>query len=240
MFMSAANPQPAPSVGPDPGDGGAPVGGTLLALVRTLIAYGRAALAPLAARNNPVPPPAVALRFGCLSLTVIIARITRGLMIAAALEQRLRRRTPSRDAPPSAGPARPTGAARGADQGSDPLRPARPPAGPRPARAKRPSIDPDAELPDRLPTAQEIAERLRHRPAGAVIVEICRDLGIGTSHPLWPEIQRAIIRFGGNPLHLLRVWHQRIETLATRHPDALMAMPAEPISALFARSTDPP
>ena len=38
----------------------------------------------------------------------------------------------------------------------------------------------------RLPTPAEItADQVRRRPIGAVLADICRDLGITTDHPLW-------------------------------------------------------
>ena len=46
----------------------------------------------------------------------------------------------------------------------------------------------------RLPTPAEIAAEVRRRPIGAVLADICRDLGIMPSDPLWRELQRAIIR----------------------------------------------
>jgi hypothetical protein len=39
---------------------------------------------------------------------------------------------------------------------------------------------------------------VRRRPVGAVIADICRDLGILPSHPLWRELSEAIIRLGGS------------------------------------------
>jgi len=33
---------------------------------------------------------------------------------------------------------------------------------------------------------------LRHRPAAAVIADICRDLGIVPAHPLWREVMMVL------------------------------------------------
>jgi len=39
---------------------------------------------------------------------------------------------------------------------------------------------------------------VRRRPIGAVIADICRDLGIIPTHPLWQELSVAIIWHGGS------------------------------------------
>jgi hypothetical protein len=74
-------------------------------------------------------------------------------------------------------------------------------------RQKRP--DEDAELLGNMPSAREIAARIRNRKAGAVLADICRDLGITADHPLWRQINRAIIVHGGNPGKLLTIWLAR-------------------------------
>ena len=43
-----------------------------------------------------------------------------------------------------------------------------------------------------------VAAKVRRQPIGAVIADICRDLGIMPSHPLWRELQMAIISECGN------------------------------------------
>jgi hypothetical protein len=48
----------------------------------------------------------------------------------------------------------------------------------------------------RLPTEEEIAAQMRRRPIGAVIVDICCDLGIAPGHldrAFWDEISHAVI-----------------------------------------------
>jgi hypothetical protein len=50
----------------------------------------------------------------------------------------------------------------------------------------------------RLPTPEQIAAQVRRQPIGAVIADICRDFGITASHPLWRDVQRAIIKHGGS------------------------------------------
>jgi hypothetical protein len=55
-----------------------------------------------------------------------------------------------------------------------------------------------------MPTAEEIAEAVRHRPIGAVIVDICSDLGITQSHPLWNEVMMVVTEFGGDVVVLIK------------------------------------
>jgi len=50
----------------------------------------------------------------------------------------------------------------------------------------------------RLPSVEEIAAEVRSRPIGAVLADICRDLGIMPSHPLWRELGLTVILYGGN------------------------------------------
>ena len=172
---------PTPKAAPRVADG-------LVALVRRLVAFGQDLLETLQRGNTGFPPLPVVRRFGTISLSLVIARITRGLLLAEALEARLLRRRPRPE------PSVPVD------------RPRRDPAPRRPCRT---DAEDDAELEAGLPTAEEIAARIRHRPVGAVLVEICRDLGIDTTHPLWRDIQKAIIFNGGNLATMLRQWLRR-------------------------------
>jgi hypothetical protein len=55
--------------------------------------------------------------------------------------------------------------------------------------------------PARLPTEAEIVAAVRRRPVGAVIVDICRDLGITPGQldrAFWDELSHAIIAYGGS------------------------------------------
>ena len=82
---------------------------------------------------------------------------------------------------------------------------------PRPARQVAPSDahrepQPASENPQdrrlaRLPTEQEIAAEVRRRPVGAVIADICRDLGIAPGQLdriFWDELSHAIVAYGGS------------------------------------------
>src|SRR5271166_1235855 len=150
--------------------------GRLLNLVRKLIGYGRELAATICPRTAAEPIFAI-VRFGTINLELILARIARGLHLAQALEARVLQRAAHLDARPAPGRAR--SAARA------------PAAAPRAAEPIDPSLA-------HLPTAEQIAAEVRRRPIGAVIADICRDLGITGSHPLWRELQLLIIRHGGS------------------------------------------
>jgi hypothetical protein len=160
--------------------------GRVLSLVRKLIDFGRQ-LAVTAQQCAATPGFALfAMPFGTADLAAILARITNGLRRAAALEARLCRRAErGRDLKPS--PIR-LPAAHGSHA-------ARPSAEPRPAD---PTQDPRLAL---LPTEAEIAAEVRGRPVGAVIADICRDLGIAPGdldRAFWEELSEVIIAYGGS------------------------------------------
>ena len=102
----------------------------------------------------------------------MLARITRGLLLAEALQAKLARRV---DRP-------------------DPVRTpyaSREPSSPRKPRSPRTATQqPNTEnsLLASLPTTEEIAEQLRTRPVHAVLHEICSNLGIMPSDTLWRDI----------------------------------------------------
>ena len=177
-------PQPAtPSAAPAQQGQGSRPRGHLLGLVRRMLDYGRDLVAALQQQNAPTPSPRVAWAFGTIDLPVIIARILLGLRIAEALETRLVRRTPPQEKPRATR--------------------ARPPAKPRAAKPK-PAEQPDDDL--TLPSAEAIAARIKGRSAGAVIVEICRELGINAMHPMWREIQDAILVYRGSMARMMTAW----------------------------------
>jgi hypothetical protein len=157
----------------------------LLGLVRQLIDYGRQLATTL--RGNPHP-------FGTSEIALILARITRGLLRAEALEARIIRTAARLDAEP-APPRAPS------HRQSSPARAATP--RPTPTAVPAPGLDPGLDPGISLPTPEQIAAEVRRRPIGAVIADICRDLGILPSHPLWRELQHAIIRYDGNLANLV-------------------------------------
>jgi hypothetical protein len=161
-------------------------------LIQELIDYGKQLVAT--AEQRAAAPGFIRFSrpFGSTDLAVILTRITNGLRRAAGLEARLcRRAARGQDlAPtPTALPAAP--APRAARQSARP--------DPRPAPQTSNRIE-DPRL-ARLLTEEEIAAEVRRRPIGAVIVDICQDLGIvprDLDRAFWDEIQDAINLYGGS------------------------------------------
>src|SRR5271169_5655963 len=162
MFRSAAASTPTPITQPSRS-------GRLLGLVRKLIDYGRELAVTLRRRTAAEPFFAKAC-FGTTDLALILARIIRGLRLADALEARVLQRAADLDA--GRRPVRARSAARS-------------PAAPRVAET---AAEADPRL-ARLPTPEQIAAEVRRRPIGAVIADICRDLGITGRHPLWQDVK---------------------------------------------------
>ena len=163
----------------------------LLGLLRKLIDYGLELACSL--QQNPAVATlvTVALHFGTRDIARILARITRGLQLAGELEAKLVRRplpeTVAQDF-------------------------FRMPVDRKPRSAR--TAAPRAQLPD-MPTAEEIAAALRDRPAGEVIADICRDLGIVPAHPLWGEIMMVVTEFGGNFMRLFKNVMDRLTAWST-------------------------
>jgi hypothetical protein len=158
----------------------------VLGLLHKLINHGRNLFHTLEQCAGGAAVPGTLLRdFGTFNVVLILSCVVRGLRLAAALKARLVAH-PIRAAVAPAlvrVPAdRPPRTAKPADQ-----RTARPMSG----------------LPD-VPTAEDIAAALRHRPAGVVIAEICRDLGIVPSHPLWGEVMMVVTECGGSFVRLFK------------------------------------
>jgi hypothetical protein len=206
--------------------------GCVLRLVRRLIDYGRQVADTVQQRASAPGFARFARPFGTTDLAVILARITRGLRRAAALETRLCRRA-ARDQPLASKPFRtsPTHEPRPA------RRPATQPAAPPKSRTTDPRLA-------NLPTEDEIAAEVRRRPIGAVIVDICGDLGIAPGQldrAFWEEISHAIMMYGGSLSRFLRNLHTGL--CAFGRPDgsddAVPGWAAAP-PLLSAPSTGPP
>ncbi len=195
--------------------------GFLLTLVRKLIDYARQLAAPLQQHPPITSLPCFPRYPGAVDIGLILARILRGLHRAAALEARLLRR---------------------ADRGGEKPAPARPSATRRPPAAlppARPAIDSEP-YPARVPNVAEIAEHDRHRPVGAILVDICRDLDITTAHPLWRDLQMAIIMNGGSLFTMLKNILTRLKPpIAAERAVPLPACPTAP-SPAAAFATGPP
>ena len=186
--MSAATETPAPTTEPSRS-------GCLLTLVRKLINYGRE-IATTIRPHTTAQPIFAKVRFGTIDLALIFARIAHGLLLANALEARVLQRAAHLDAGPR--PARARSAARAAAA----------------ARAAEPV---DAGL-GHLPTTEQIAAEVSRRSIGAVIADICRDLGILPSHPLWRDVARAKLEYGGSPARLVS---DLIDRAFSRSPPAV-------------------
>jgi hypothetical protein len=209
--------------------------GRVLIVVRKLIDYGKQLADTLQQRATAPGFARFAGRFGTADVALILARITNGLLRAAALEAMLCRR-----------------AERGQDLTSPPMRFPET-RGPRPARqVAPPSAQPEPENTDatqdprlaRLPTADEIAAEVRCRPVGAVIADICRDLGIAPGEldrAFWEELNLAIISYGGTYAGVLNdLIHRSITFIFSGH--AATADPGPPVLSprLPALATGPP
>jgi hypothetical protein len=208
--MPAPPPAAAQTNGPDPHQDQAAAGvqaptrrGRFLNAVRRLIGYGKALVETL---RQPVASPSLptfARCFGSNDITAILARIARGLHRAAALEAWLITWVPRRQAAYARAPApRQPHAAQPEAQRADDAGPAQP------------------------PTLEDIVARDRRRPIGAVIAEICCDLGIIPNHELWREVSAAVIQGGGNLVTLFRDAVRRLE-VALSDPSGI-APPAPP------------
>jgi hypothetical protein len=156
--------------------------GRVLGLLRKLIEYGQDLARTVQQGAVAATLFTVAVHFGTRDMALILARITRGLRLAAALEERLVSRAVRTDTAPASVRVSHD---RVTDALSDPAK-----------RAAR-RIAKRSPLPD-VPTAEEIAAALRYRPAAAVIADICRDLGIVPAHPLWREVMTVLCDHGGN------------------------------------------
>ncbi len=193
----------------------------LIGLVRQLIDYGRQLAATL--RNNQHP-------FSASDIALILARITRGLLRAEALEARIIRTAAKLDAEP-APPRAPS------HRRSPPARAAaRPTEAATSALVPAPGLDPGVD--PAIPTPEQIAAEVRRRPIGAVIADICRDLGIMPNHPLWRELSHLIIRYDGNLANLVKdIIDRAFQRAASSWP---LAWPAPSLQSPAPAGTGPP
>ena len=205
----------AAATAPDPTDTSRT--GRLVHLLHRLIDCGRQ-LASALKQHGTAVLDAHACRFGTGDVALILAHIARGLQLAAALQSCILWRPTSLDAPPR--PPRPAAS-------RQPRAPR--PATPRQAAAGHPSLD-------ALPPVAELAHDIMRRPVGAVLADICRDLGILPCHPLWTELKTAIIRYAGNLTRLV------LEIMQRPYPPlrALAEPAALPPPATAAAATGPP
>jgi hypothetical protein len=205
--------------------------GRVLAVVRMLIGYGKQVAEAVQRRAGQTILVTGTLPFGTLDPAAILARIACGLRRAAALEARLtgyaergRDLPPPRPEPP---PPRPAAS-----------RERKPPA-PRPRPANR--ADPDG-----LPTAEQIAAEVRRRPVGAVVADICRDLGLlpgQCDREFWKELSDIITSYGGKLSRWIKVMERRIRqtlVLGQNRQDAALAAFTPHAPPPNAAATGPP
>ncbi len=181
--------------------------GRLLALVRKLIDYGKELAATLHQRSPATDLAPILRAFGTTDIARILARIMCGLQRAQALEERIIQAAARLDADP------------------------------RP-RARRAAARPASVAP--VPAPEQSAARhaagidpvVRRQPIGAVIADICRDLGILPNHPLWRELQHAINAYGGNYARLVIDILKRPRLTLTQHqPPATPTLLPAPAAA---------
>jgi hypothetical protein len=202
-----------------------PVGGSrrsrityLLGLVRRLIDHGRQLATALQQRSMPDARAITTCRFGTRDIALILSRIALGMQRASALEARLVRSAARPDPKP---------------------RPPRAPVTREPQPAQE-SAETDPALAG-LPTPEQIAAEIRHRPVGAVISDICHDLGIMPGHPLWRELQRAVILHGGRLVDFVKSIRSRVSVALSECFSETPASPP-PFTSLYPApaSTGPP
>jgi hypothetical protein len=115
----------------------------------------------------------------------------------------------------------------------------KPPGDDKPDRARKPrEQDSDAV---RLPTEKELLAELRRRPPGAILADICRDLGVlpGDLDPkIWRELQRAITIYGGSAMRLFGDMTRRCLPLSYAMSHKIL--PIIPPGAGFDAATGPP
>ncbi len=192
----------------------------LLHVVRILLAYGRHLADTVTVRVAAPGFPAIAACFGTIDLSVILARLHRGILRAAALERVLlaraargrdiafaRTRIRSRTSHPAP-----------ADLTKSAANPTAREQAPQPVR-RSPGTGPTDFHP---PTLEELERQVRRRPLGRTLVDICLDLAVvpglctGT---FWNELFEAIHWYGGSVASLMRERNRR-EQLFDREQDS--------------------
>jgi hypothetical protein len=196
----------------------------LLRVVRVLLGYGRHLAGTVRHRAAAPSFTIIAVCFGTIDLSVILAHLHRGILRAAALQHVLLTRaagghdTPFARTSIRARDVGPAPADRAAGQ-----RPS-PPAARKPAR-RPPRRSPWDDIADfHTPTLAQLEAQVRRRPLGRTIVDICLDLGVvpgSCTGPFWNELFDAIRCHGGSTAALMRERFKREEAFSQeqgRHP----------------------
>jgi sulfur carrier protein len=195
--------------------------GRLLGLIRTLSNHGKALLATV--REPPPPDQLLCIRqdFGTCDPGAIIARIERGLRIAAALEYRIVNCAAYFGGPRTPQPAS-TPAATAASQALARHEP------PGLAKQTLPSVTRPREEPS-VPLNHLLDSFTNHvndQPIGIVLTKICQDLGINYRHRLWWELLDAIDQHGGKYARFERAASNRKPVFDLFPADASLPLPA--------------
>ncbi len=164
--------------------------GHLLSLVRKLWDYGIELSRTLRQRHPANDTAQLRRSFGTTDIVLILTRIAVGMRRARLLEEKIAATASRIDAhaEPEPAPSPPPRAVPSTAQ----------PRAPRLAQPSEPRSTDTLSLLVRLPTADRIARMIHRQPIGAVLADICRDMGISRGHPLWDELHAAIIEFGGS------------------------------------------
>lgn len=109
-------------------------------------------------------------------------------------------------------------------------------AQPRASRQIEPPSSNPQDLFWKLPTIDRIAANVRRQPIGAILADICRDLGITRDHPLWNKWHDAITEYGCNFVRLVRDRLNRLFPIA----HILARLKSEPAAPPAPASTGPP
>ena len=160
----------------------------LLSFLRKIVEFGLNLRKALLGESETETPDGVHSRYGTDNTKAILGRIAHALRLAAELEQRVIKGAASMDRP----------------------RPKRDPWSPEPEQPP-PEAPPPSEtaIPIRLPTARQIATRLREKSIGAVIAEICYELGICFEDELWLRFYHVLCDHRGPLMKLIRALHKR-------------------------------
>ena len=97
-----------------------------------------------------------------------------------------------------------------------------------------------ASDPTHLPTPEQIAAEIRRKRVGAVIADICRDLGIVPNHPLWRDLNLAVILNGGGLMVLFKDVCRRTRATWDELTNPPAAPPAPSLPSLEPACTGPP
>ena len=188
-------PEPASQPDPDQADERVSPAVRFAGFLRRVINCGKQLVIAVRLRAHRPDFPRFTRPFGTNYLPHILRRIHGAIHRALLLEQRALQQAGVRPPPP----VRVRTPSASQDKTPDETRAARNdnalPARKRPVRPVRPAGDPHyADWPSR----EKLVAELRRRPIAAVLVDICRDLGITLHHPLWEEMSRIITAHGGS------------------------------------------